>query len=155
MKASRGRDGGLLPYIAAFKLLKAALLIAAGVGALKLTSPGSAATVDRWLAHLTSPIAREMVQRGVNRALGLSPGKLAALGIGAWLYAALFLVEGIGLWLRRRWAEYLTIAATASFIPFELYELAKEVTTTRTSALVLNVAVVIYLCVRVWRARRG
>jgi uncharacterized membrane protein (DUF2068 family) len=95
-----------------------------------------------------------IVQRGLSSALRLGPGELEALGIGAWLYAALFLVEGIGLWQERRWAEYLTIAATASLVPFEIYELVKEVSAPRVTALVLNVAIVAYLARLLRYARR-
>jgi uncharacterized membrane protein (DUF2068 family) len=48
-------------------------------------------------------------------------------------------VEGVDLWRRRRWAEYLSIIATASFIPLEIYDLKKEVSASKVGALVLNV----------------
>ena len=150
---SNEQDRGLLPYIAAFKIVKAVLLVIVGIAAFRLVSPGSLRLVEGWLGHLSSPTGREFVQRGLYRALRLGPGKLEALGVGAWLYAGLFLVEGIGLWRDRRWAEYLTIVATASFIPFEIYELVKEMTAPRMTALVLNVAVVVYLAVRLRRTR--
>lgn len=148
------RHRGLLPYIAVFKIVKAALLVVVGVAAFKLVSPDSVRLVESWLAHVSSPMGRNVVQRGLTSALRLGPGKLEALGIGAWLYAVLFLVEGIGLWQERRWAEYLTIVATASFVPFEIYELVKEVSAPRVTALVLNLAVVVYLAVRLRRAKR-
>ena len=40
-------------------------------------------------------------------------------------YGSLFATEGIGVWLERRWTEYLTIIATGSLVPFELYELIR------------------------------
>jgi uncharacterized membrane protein (DUF2068 family) len=61
------------------------------------------------------------------------------------LYACLFLVEGVGLFMRRRWAEYLTVIATASFIPLEIYEIIKESSLPRVSLLVVNSGIVIYL----------
>jgi uncharacterized membrane protein (DUF2068 family) len=76
------------------------------------------------------------------------------VGVGAFLYAGLFATEGVGLWLRRRWAEYFTIIATASFIPFEAFELAKQPTVLRGGALVLNIAVVAYLVAHVRRGER-
>jgi uncharacterized membrane protein (DUF2068 family) len=69
---------------------------------------------------------------------------------GLCAYGALFTVEGFGLWLGKRWGEWLTIVATTSFIPFELYELWKRATFTRAAFLAVNVAIVIYL---VWRIR--
>jgi uncharacterized membrane protein (DUF2068 family) len=60
-------------------------------------------------------------------------------------YAVLEGVEGVGLWKEKRWAEYLTVIATALLIPFEITELAKKVTVLRTGALIANVAVLIFL----------
>ena len=83
----------------------------------------------------------------------LTPERLEALGIGAFLYAALFTTEGIGLWLGKRWAEYLTVIATGSFVPFEVYELARRPGLPRVAALVLNLAVVAYLIHHLRRRR--
>jgi uncharacterized membrane protein (DUF2068 family) len=64
------------------------------------------------------------------------------LGAG---YAALFLTEGTGLLFRQRRAEWLTIVATSSLMPFELYELVNKFTAARLLALLVNAAVVLYL----------
>ncbi len=55
------------------------------------------------------------------------------------------LVEGVGLWYAKRWAEYLTVVATAAFLPLEIRELAEKVTGLRIGALVFNVLAVLYL----------
>jgi uncharacterized membrane protein (DUF2068 family) len=68
--------------------------------------------------------------------------ELSALGAG---YAVLFLTEGTGLLFRKRWAEWLTIVATSSLMPFEVYELIKQFTAVRLLALLVNAAVVLYL----------
>ena len=60
-------------------------------------------------------------------------------------YAALFLTEGTGLLFRKRWAEWLTIVATSSLMPIEVYELFKKFTAVRLVALLINAAVVLYL----------
>ena len=67
------------------------------------------------------------------------------------------LVEGVGLWLARRWAEYLTVVATAAFLPLEVYELTRTVTVTKLAAFAINVVVVAYLIVakRLFGARGG
>ena len=56
-------------------------------------------------------------------------------------------VEAIGLWLGRRWAEYLTFVATVVFVPYEIYELTKSVTALKVLTLVINLAIVVYLLV--------
>jgi uncharacterized membrane protein (DUF2068 family) len=68
--------------------------------------------------------------------------KLIALMVA---YGVLEGVEGWGLWKEKLWAEYLTVIATASLIPFEIHELMKEVTVVRVGALLLNIAVIVYI----------
>ena len=70
---------------------------------------------------------------------------LAISGLG---YAALEATEGVGLAMRRRWAEYLTVIATGILIPYEAYEVALHVTLFKAGALALNIAVVGYLAYR-------
>jgi uncharacterized membrane protein (DUF2068 family) len=67
------------------------------------------------------------------------------LALAAFAYSLLEGTEGIGLAMRRRWAEYLTVIATGVLIPFEAYEVVNKVTLFRVGALLLNVAVVGYL----------
>jgi uncharacterized membrane protein (DUF2068 family) len=61
------------------------------------------------------------------------------------IYAGLFLTEGTGLLLRKRWAEYLTVIATASFIPLAIYEIHRHCSLTRVSFFLGNIAILIYL----------
>jgi len=68
---------------------------------------------------------------------------LAGAAIAA--YALLEGVEAVGLWLGKRWAEYLTFVATIVFIPYEVWELTKSVTALKVVALVINVAIAVYL----------
>lgn len=140
-----GDRSGVLRLIAVFKLLKALLLIAVGLGALKLLDPAVAAQAEAWLHGLAMSSDRRAMQGVLVFVSRLTPERLEALGIAAFLYGALFATEGIGLWLEKRWAEYLTVIATGSFVPFEVYELARRPTLPRMAALVLNLAVVAYL----------
>jgi len=78
----------------------------------------------------------------------LPPARLVELAVAAFAYAALFTTEGIGLLLGKQWAEWLTIVATTSFIPFEIVEVVHKVTVVRVSLLVANAAIVAYL---IWR----
>lgn len=148
------RRNRVLTFIAVFKFVKATALFVVAFGAAGLVHTGVAAGVQQSIAVLTSGVDRRFTQRLLARASGLTASRVEALGIGAFLYAALFMVEGIGLWRERRWAEYLTIVATASFIPFEVYEVVQNVTAVRVSALAVNVAVVSYLIERVRTRRR-
>lgn len=153
MTASDRSPDRVLRAIAIFKFAKAALLVAVGLGALRLLDPTVASNAQHWLAALAASSDRRVVQRLIALASGLSPGRLEALGIGAFFYATLFTTEGVGLWRGARWAEYLTVIASLSLVPFELVPVLRVVTVPRLVALVVNLAVVAYLIHRLLRAR--
>jgi Predicted membrane protein len=75
-------------------------------------------------------------------------GALDVLIVTSLAYAVLELVEAIGLWHERRWAEYLTVVATSGLLPFEILELSRRVTVFRVGALIVNLLIVIWLVYR-------
>jgi Predicted membrane protein (DUF2127) len=77
----------------------------------------------------------------------LSSTQLYVVAAAAAAYAVLEGVEAVGLWFQKRWAEYLTFVATIAFIPLELYELVRHLSPFKIGALVVNVAVAVYLLV--------
>jgi uncharacterized membrane protein (DUF2068 family) len=77
--------------------------------------------------------------------------KLRELSVGTFIYSAVFLTEGTGLALGKRWAEYFTIITTSSFLPLEIYEVIHHATIAKVVALVINLVVVAYL---IWELRR-
>lgn len=83
----------------------------------------------------------------INHLFTLSTAKLLLFGSAVALYAALNLIEAIGLWRARRWAEYLTFFELALLLPVEVYELTVHVTTLKSLTLALNLAIVLYLLI--------
>ena len=83
----------------------------------------------------------------LEKALQAKPSTLALLTLALVAYAVLELVEGIGLWLLKRWGEYFAVIATSVFLPLEVHDLLKGVTPTRALTLGINVAAVVYLLV--------
>jgi uncharacterized membrane protein (DUF2068 family) len=146
---SRGRHDRGLELIAAFKLLKALLLSLVGAGALSLLRPETAADLREWLAELTIGRGQMLVERALALLNVATPTRFREIGIASIAYGMLFATEGVGLWLEKRWAEYLTIIATGSLIPFELFELYRRITVPRALALAANIAAVVYLIYRV------
>jgi uncharacterized membrane protein (DUF2068 family) len=138
-------DGKGLRIIAVFKLVKGLLLVAVGVGAIKLLHKDVSELAANWIAAIRVDPDNRLVH-GLIAKLGLmNDHKLEELSVGSFFYAALLLTEGVGLWLKKRWAEYFTIIVTCSLIPLELYEIAKRVTFTRIAVLLVNMAIVWYL----------
>jgi uncharacterized membrane protein (DUF2068 family) len=81
----------------------------------------------------------------VQHALRLNSHTLRWLALGLAIYAALEIVEGVGLWLARRWGEYFAMVVTSIFLPYEIYDLVDKVTALRVAAFVINLALVLYL----------
>jgi len=83
----------------------------------------------------------------LQRLFAVSTTNLYLVGAAAAVYAALEGTEAVGLWLGRRWAEYLTFIATVVFVPYEIYELTKSVSWLKLLTLAINLLIVIYLLI--------
>jgi len=93
----------------------------------------------------------------VQHALTLSPKTVTVLAIAAVVYALLEVAEGVGLWLARRWGEYLAMVATSLGLPLEIYDLTRKVSVTALVLLALNLVLVLYLVItkRLFGVRGG
>ena len=108
-----------------------------------------------WINLLRVDPDNRLIHRLLTHVLWASPNQLRALSVGTFVFAGLYLTEGTGLLLRKRWAEYFTIITTAGLIPLEIYEMSRHLTAAKVVVLALNVAIVVYLVLRVRRGRSG
>ena len=139
----------VLFLIGLFKLVKALLLITVGIGAIKFLHKDLSSTVLHWVQVLRVDPDSRYLHGILVRIFRVTPKQLKELSVGTFIYAGLFLTEGMGLLLRKHWAEYFTIITTGLFIPLEIYELAKHFTVVKLAVTVINVLIVWYLVVRV------
>jgi len=144
-KRSHSRGDGALLVIAIFKFIKGAVLLALAFGALSFLHKDVASHVEHWLDQLRIDPDNQFIGALLSKLQLVHTKELKELSALGAAYAALFLTEGTGLLFRKRWAEWLTIVATSSLMPFEVYELVKEFTAVRLLALLVNAAVVLYL----------
>jgi uncharacterized membrane protein (DUF2068 family) len=139
----------VLTAIAIFKLVKGILLLIVGIGALSLLHRDVAETITGLVdAFRVDPNNRHIHEFILKLGL-VNARKLEEISAGTFFYSALLLTEGTGLLLRKHWAEYFTIIVTASFIPMEIFEIVRRVTFPRFFLLGINVAIVVYLVVRI------
>jgi len=135
-----------LRLIAIWKLLHAVFFTAVGFGLLRLRHHN---VVDFLNAYIIIPYHLNPEGRVVDWLLDqagkVSPHMLFLLGWAAFLYAALFAAEGIGLYLRKHWAEYLVVIVTSSLLPLEVYELFHKLAWWKFAAVVGNLLIVTYL----------
>lgn len=153
--AELGRLGGehdaFIKVIIVERIIKAAVLIALAVS---LLVAGQRGLLTEWAQYAQDQLnlnpGRSLLLQLLLRLLVVigNFGHITALAIVAILYAILEGTEGVGLAMRRRWAEYLTVIATGILIPYEAYEVVHHITLFKVGALLLNVAVVGYLTYR-------
>jgi uncharacterized membrane protein (DUF2068 family) len=125
-----------------------------GIGALKLLHKDTAAIVEHWVNVFRVDPHNHFIDLLLEKLSILDDRRLKELSIGTFVYAGIFLVEGVGLALKKRWAEYLTIITTSSLLPIEIYELARRASAGKVLALLINLAVVAYLILELRRSRK-
>lgn len=135
----------VLRLIGFFKLLKVATLIAAGIGAFKLVHGDTGRILEHWATMINLDPGDGFVNHTIQRITRLSPHRIRELGIVSFIYAGLFLTEGIGLMLLKLWAEWVTVIITGSLVPVEAFEFFENPSVVKALILIINIAVVFYL----------
>src|SRR5580693_9635915 len=136
---------GMLRIIALYKLLKVLLLLLAAYGEIRLHDATLSAKLLSWVAGRPSGLEHDVVKQALVWFSGLSDSRIHALRVVTLSYAAVFAVEGVGLWMQRRWAEWLTTIITASLIPLEVWELVHQPSIGAVLVLIANILIAGYL----------
>jgi uncharacterized membrane protein (DUF2068 family) len=141
----RQKHNRWLLVIAGYKFLLSLMFAAVGIGALRLLHQD----IDDVIGRIGDLLRFNPESRFVNflydKSTLINDPLLKRIGALAFSYAGVSLAEGIGLYLEKAWGEYLTIAITASFLPWEIFEVFHRVTWVRVGLLVVNAFVFIYL----------
>jgi uncharacterized membrane protein (DUF2068 family) len=148
------RDKIVLRVIAVDRALHVVILAALAI-AVFLIASHEAQLRERFyrlLADIQGGVAGGPLQTSHKGVIGkldelfsLDRGTLHLVGAALAVYAVLEGAEAVGLWLQRRWAEYLTFVATSLLLPLEIYELTARVSWFKVVALTVNLAIVVYL----------
>lgn len=144
----------VLRTIALYKLVKVLLLLAIAYGEVRLRDTSLTTKLLNWASERPSGLEHQAVTALLQWFSGLSASRVHALRIVTFAYAAVFATEGVGLWMQKRWAEWLTTIITASLIPLEVWELIFRPNLGKAAVLVANTAIVIYLAWHVLKSRR-
>jgi uncharacterized membrane protein (DUF2068 family) len=148
------RSALILRVIATFKLLKAAGLFIVALGLHRLLRPDQSEILLHWAHVVRVDKDNAIFHSLVGKLTGLSERRMEELSLGTFFYGALFATEGVGLLLKKRWAEYVTTSSTTLFLPLEVYELIRLITVLRALVFAANVAIVVYLTRVLLRKRR-
>jgi uncharacterized membrane protein (DUF2068 family) len=140
----------VLRAIALYKLVKVLLLLALAYGEVRLSDASLTAKLVTWASARPLGLEHKVVTWLLEWFSGLNAPRVHALRMVTLAYAAVFAVEGIGLWMRKRWAEWMTTIITASLIPLELWEMFHAPNLGKAAVVLANVAIVILL---IWHVR--
>jgi len=138
------KNKGLI-FIGIFKLLKGTMLLILALGMLRLLHHDVQEWAEDLIARLRFDPDNQHIAHFLNMLGFISDHQLKEASGLTSIYAGLFLTEGTGLIRQKRWAEYLTVVATASFIPVEIYEVFRHATALRVLLFLGNVAILIYV----------
>jgi uncharacterized membrane protein (DUF2068 family) len=143
--ATASRPNRWLILIGAGKLAKAVLLVLLGIGALKLLHRDLVDVATRWVYALRFDPEGRFVNLLLDKLALVTPHRLRQISIVIFCYAGMDVIEGTGLVLEKGWAEYLTLILTASFLPWEAFEIVRHITWPKVVLTGLNALVVMYL----------
>jgi uncharacterized membrane protein (DUF2068 family) len=143
-----------LRIIAYFKLLKGTVLFILAIGVLHLLSRDVGEMLKHWLDLLRIDPENKYAASLLSRAGLLNNKKIEALSALTFAYSGMFLTEGIGLFLEKRWAEWFSVIATASFIPLEVFEACKHVSAVKIVLVIANMGIVGFLILRLKKSAK-
>jgi uncharacterized membrane protein (DUF2068 family) len=134
--------------IGIYKLVTGVLALIAGLAFVRFMGRDPALALEQWTAHLGLDRNNPLIHRLISALTGIDRSRLRAMEAGTFFFAALRLVEGVGLFLERDWAGYLVVIATSSLIPFEIYEIVQKQSLPRIAILIVNLGIVAYLIIQ-------
>jgi uncharacterized membrane protein (DUF2068 family) len=104
--------------------------------------------VSHWIDVLRVDPENRFIHRVLAKVFAVTPKQLKELSIGTFFYAALLATEGVGLLMKKHWAEYFTVISTAALLPLEIYEMVERLSAAKIAVFLVNVAIVWYLVAR-------
>jgi uncharacterized membrane protein (DUF2068 family) len=152
MRGKALRQAIIIRVLAAERLLRAVVIGLAAYAVWKFRGARGSIqdTLDRDLPIFRAAgfkVDQMTLVHELEKALAAKPATLVLLTLALIAYALIEVLEAVGLWLLKRWGEYFAVIATSVFLPLEIHDLAKGITTTRLVTFAINVAAVIYLLI--------
>jgi uncharacterized membrane protein (DUF2068 family) len=140
--------------IGVMHLLKSVLFLLLGIGAVRLLHKDLVDVVTHFIESLRFDTDGPLVSLLLDKVALIDPHRLKEISVGIFAYAIIDAIEGTGLVMRKTWAEYVTLILTASFLPWEFFEILRHVTWIKIVITIINILVVLYLAYHVQRRAR-
>jgi uncharacterized membrane protein (DUF2068 family) len=150
------RAAFVLRALALERWLRGLIIVLLGVGVLRLKSTQVSlkdlferdlSSLQPFFDQIHFDVGDSSTIHSIQKALDAKPSTLNLIAVGLFVYGALQILEGIGLWSLKRWGEYVAVVGTTLFVPLEVYELTEKVSWLKLVVLLVNVAAVLYLLI--------
>ncbi|KEF09460.1 MULTISPECIES: DUF2127 domain-containing protein [Streptomyces] len=148
------RDTFILRFLAVERALRGVFIVLVALAVWKFSNSQDAVRrlFDEYLdvlrpvaGHFHYDLDHSPVVGTIQKTFGYKHSTLLIVAGLLVAYALVEIIEGVGLWRAKRWAEYLTVVATAAFLPLEIYELTEKVSWLKIATLVINIIAVLYI----------
>jgi len=151
--ATAHHDRGLLA-IGILKLLEAFFFFLVGLGVIHFIHRDLGDAALRLAERLRIDLDGRLMTWVLDHLDEMTARRLKQIGFATFFYAGVRVTEGVGLVMEKAWAEYLTVGVTVSFLPWEIYEVARHPDWVRICLLLVNLLVLAYLVCWLQRGRR-
>ncbi|WP_043265328.1 DUF2127 domain-containing protein [Streptomyces sp. CT34] len=150
------RDLFILRFLAVERAVRGVFIVLAAIAVWKFSNSQDAVRqfFDKNLdairpvaVHFHYDLDHSPIVDTIRKTFGYKHSTLVLVAALLLAYALVEIVEGVGLWRAKRWAEYLTVVATAAFLPLEIYELTEKVSWLKIATLAINILAVLYIAV--------
>jgi uncharacterized membrane protein (DUF2068 family) len=134
-----------LHLVALFEGVKGLLVLLVGFELLTLIHKDIHEAALHLVKHLHLNPASHYPRIFLDLAEHINDTRLWSMAIGAAIYSAVRMTEAVGLWMRKKWAEWFAVLTGGLYIPVEIYEVVHRITWPRISILIVNIGIVFYL----------
>ena len=142
-----------LRAVAIYEAAKGLLVLLTGFGLLFALHGDVQQVAVRLVAHLHLDPASHLPRIFLDAAAKVTDKRLWMFAALAAAYALIRFVMAFGLWMQRRWAEWLVALSAAIYLPFEIHQLLKGFDWIVIGALALNVLVIVLMVAALHRPR--
>ena len=134
-----------LHVVAVFEGAKGLLVLLVGFGLLTFIHKDVHEAALRLVEHFHLNPASHYPQIFLDLTDHINDTRLWSMAIAAVIYSAVRMIEAVGLWLRKSWAEWFAVLTGGMYIPVEIYEVVHRNTWPRITVLLVNLGIVSYL----------
>lgn len=135
--------------VAIFEAAKGAVVLLAGFGLLTIVHKNVQTIAEDIILQLHLNPAKHYPRIFIDLASHVEDTQLWMLALFAFVYASLRLLEAYGLWLSKRWAQWLAVVTSCIYVPLEIYELLLKYSWIKLVILIVNIGIMIYISFRI------